>query len=90
MDDRRKTVKDDSTKQVELEMSKTAKMNFKGSNTEGFYLDIPLDDLPAHQDAPLWQVNSGQGDEGLPNNLITGEPVKAQHHEVKGQLWHSG
>lgn len=71
-------------------MSKIANMSFKGLNTDRFYLDIPLDDLPAHQDTPLWQVDSGQGDEGLPNNLITGEPVKAQHHEVKAQLRHPG
>lgn len=67
-----------------------ANMNSKSSNTDRFYLNIPLDDLSAHQDTPLWQVDPGQGDEGLPNDLITREPIKAQHHEVKGQLRHSG
>ena len=53
------------------------------------YLYIPLDDLSAHQNTPLGQVDPGQGDEGLPDDLVAGEPVKAEHHEVKGQLWHS-
>lgn len=53
------------------------------------YLDIPLDDLSAHQDTPLWQINPRQRHKGLSNDLITREPIEAQHHEVKGQLRHS-
>lgn len=52
------------------------------------YLNIPLDDLSAHQDTALWQVDPRQRDEGLSDDLVAGEPIKAQDHEVKGQLWH--
>lgn len=58
-----------------------ANMNWKGS-----YLDVLLDDLSAHQDTAFCQVDSGQGDEGLSDDLVAGEPVEAQHHEVKSQL----
>lgn len=54
------------------------------------YLNISLDNLSAHQDTALRQVNPRQGHQGLPDDLITREPVEAQHHEVKGQLWDSG
>lgn len=54
-----------------------------------FYLDVLLDDLSAHQDTSLWQVDPGQGDERFTDDLITRESIKAQHHEVKSQLWHS-
>ncbi|TNN50507.1 hypothetical protein EYF80_039317 [Liparis tanakae] len=41
-------------------------------------------------DTPLRQVDPGQGHEGLSDDLIAGEPIEAQHHELKGQLRHSG
>lgn len=66
------------------------KYNTKGSNIcSKSYLDISLDYLSAHEDTPLGQVDPRQGNKGLADDFITREPVKAQHHEVKGQLWHT-
>lgn len=70
------------------ELKVTNKNEFKQSLLS--YLDIPLYDLPTHQHTPLRQVNPRQRDQGLPDDLIAGEPIEAQDHEVKGQLWHPG